>query len=74
MLEEIFKTNPALLQEPEVQNLIEYVQKQHQVTVNKFIAMRDCNWKAMDLVMYSDAILIDGKPAKETLLEIYEAL
>lgn len=66
-LDEIFKTNPKLKDEPEVQALIK--QAQEALTKNSEIARRyqDFQHQVLDAVMYSEAILIDGRSYKDTV-------
>jgi len=73
-LEEIFKTNPKLLEEPEVKELIKYITEQHKITAEKFNSKYIRTSNIMDLCMYSEALLIDGKDAKETILKIMDII
>jgi len=74
MLNEIFKTNPKLLEEPEVKNLIEYVQKQHERSLNITNKYIDFHSKVWEKCMYSEVMLIKGKKSKETINEILQLL
>lgn len=69
-LDEIFKTNPELLKEPEVSKLIRYVQDQHKRTVGIAKKFQDFHDFVFDKCMYSEVVLIDGEDSKETIKQI----
>ena len=73
-LETIFKTNPDLLNEPEVKNLIEHVQSQHKRMVSITTEFKSFHDFVLGKCMYSELILINGKDSKETLTEILKEI
>lgn len=71
-LEEMFSEKPELLNEPLVQKLIEYVKDRHS-TMNKFIQTAEKKYdNVIDLCMYSEVMLIDGRPSKDVVKDILE--
>lgn len=73
-LEEIFSTNPDLLKEKEVVKLIEYVKEQHIRTWGICKKYNDFHDKVMELCMYSNIVLKNGKSERETLELIFDLL
>lgn len=74
-LKEIFATNPALLEEPEVQKLVKYTQDMHTRSFNIIQRHSNFEMKVMDRVMHSEVMIIGGTPARkciEEVLTIYE--
>ena len=69
-LEEIFKEKPELLNEPCVQNLIEYVKAQHNHNVGIFNKLNGFHAKVLDLCLYSDVMVIKGRPSKDVVEDI----
>ena len=67
LLEEIFKTNPELLENKEVKELIKYVEEMHDRTYS--IAKKDRKFydNVLELMMYSNLTLINGRSEKETI-------
>lgn len=68
-LEEIFKTNKALLKEPEVIELTKEFAKQYNtLKIEKFNY-----WdKVTNITMHSELFVIDGIDSKEALKKIHE--
>jgi hypothetical protein len=73
-LEQIFATNPKLLDEPEVKELIDYVQTQFTSLIQFNKRNQDTLFKIQDIVFHSDAFLIKGKDCKESIIKILEIL
>jgi len=73
-LDEIFKTKPELLKEAEVLNLINYVQNEHARTVDIYKKYRKFHDDVLELCMYSNVALKEGKSAEFTLNKIFELL
>lgn len=71
-LEDIFKSNKSLLNEPEVIDLINQVEKMHKRTVGIAKKMSSFHDFVLDKLMYSEVILIKGKDSKQTIIEILE--
>ncbi len=68
--EEIFKTNPKLLDEPEVQHLIQYFELTYKKAVNVAKRHLDFHDFVFDKCMYSEVVLKEGTSAKETIEQI----
>lgn len=70
-IKEIFETNPSLLEEKEVKELIEQFSIQ-------FKKIRDMHYnnldKITDITMHSEFFLKDGIPAKEAIEKIHNLL
>ena len=73
-LEEIFKDEPHLLGNEAVKKLIGYCQAEHKIGYEKFVELRNKNFKALDIAMHSEAMLITGEDAKTALHKIIEIL
>lgn len=73
-LEEIFKTNPALMEAPEVKYLIEYVQRQHGKLVDRYERARKRETDALEIVYNSELFVIGGTPFEEALKNIGSTL
>jgi hypothetical protein len=73
-LEEIFEGEEHLLESEAVQKLIE--QAHNVVQKNARIAQRyqDCHDKILDVIMYSNRVLIRGMSDKEALDKIHEII
>lgn len=74
-LEEIFKTNPKLLEEPEVQKLIEHVNGRHIELIKLANVHQKFYSDVLEICMYSEIILIGGKTSTESIkaiLDLYE--
>jgi len=70
-LEELFSTNPELQNQPEVQNLIAYVQEKHKTMhtqLKKYVHFHD---QVLDKCMNSEVMIINGKKAEDTVKEIF---
>jgi hypothetical protein len=74
MLDEIFKTNPKLLEEPEVQALIKYAEDAHKKFYSIHTEYKNCHDEILELLMYSELILIKGRSSKETLELIHDSI
>lgn len=74
MLEEIFKTNPELLKEPEVQALIKHVEDTYKTNLSLLLGYKDCHDEILRLIVHSEICLKKGMSAKETLDKIEEAI
>lgn len=72
MLEEIFKTNPGLLEAPEVQKLIAYVQEQHERGLKLNHALDSFNHRIISKVMHSEVMVIGGTPCRKVVEDILE--
>ena len=72
--DEIFKDQPELLKEPAVKDLIKYVQDVHKRNVQ--ITQRHMKFHddVFDLIMYSNVVLIDGKPCDGVVEKILELI
>jgi hypothetical protein len=74
VLQEIFKTNPGLLDQPEVKKLIEYVSEQHRKNADRFFEIKNRESEALMKVYESEIFVINGRPAKEALHQIADIL
>jgi hypothetical protein len=74
LLQEIFETNPSLLEEPEVQRLVEYVSGQHQSNYKIWMRDKDRVNEVLWAVMNSEIFVIGGTPAKEALQRVIQIL
>lgn len=74
ILEEIFATNPGLLEEPEVKNLIQFVKEQHERSWKINQALKKIESDVLDIAMHSEVFLINGKPAEESIEKILEVI
>jgi hypothetical protein len=74
VLQEIFKTNPGLLEHPEVKHLISYVSEQHRINIEKLIEVRERECNALEAVFNSEIFVIGGTPAKEALQRVIQIL
>lgn len=72
MLEEIFKTNPDLLNAPEVQKLIQYVKEQQYKGFKLNTDLNDFNHQIITAVMHSEVMVIGGTPCREVVESILE--
>jgi hypothetical protein len=69
-LEEIFKKNPELLKDEEVQNLVKYCEavfKKQLAKMDEYKAFHD---KVVEELMYSELILKSGNKSTEALRNI----
>lgn len=73
-LEEIFKTNPKLLDEPEVKKLIEYSKEEYEKVVELFVKYMGFHDMVLEKMMNSSIVLKNGKSQKQTLLEIMQLI
>jgi hypothetical protein len=73
-IDEIFKNNTALLDEPEVKELIDYCQKQYAKVVEQYKKLDDLEFKITHECMHSEVILKNGKSSRETLESILKLL
>ena len=73
-LDEIFKSNTRLLEEPEVKELINYFQDKYGKLYKSYKKLDDLEFKILDRCMHSEVILKEGKSSKETLISILELL
>jgi hypothetical protein len=73
-LEEIFKDQPELLQEPAVIKLVDYVQQQHRH--NAEICQRHQKFfnDVFDVAMYSEITVIGGTPCEKSMKQIAELI
>jgi hypothetical protein len=71
-LEMIFATNPELLNAPEVQEMARYATERYKMLHARFRRVSNMIDEVADLIAYSDAVLIKGKPSKEVLLQIWD--
>jgi hypothetical protein len=68
-LHEIFKTNPGLLEEPEVKEMVEQFRIQFQKLKND----KDEFWdKVTEITMNSELFVIQGQSCKDALSKIHE--
>jgi hypothetical protein len=74
LLQEIFKTNPGLLEEPEVKRLIDYVSGQHERSYKIWMRDKDRVNEVLWAVMNSEVFVIGGTPAKEALQRVVQIL
>jgi hypothetical protein len=74
MLEEIFKTNPQLLNEPEVQSLIKHCEDTYAKTVKIAKNYQNFHDEVLEIIVYSEICLINGTPAKDALQKIEDAI
>ncbi len=66
---EIFKTNPELLDAPEVKELVE----QFSIQFKNLQDQKDDFWNNVtDITMNSEFYVINGTPCKESLIKIHE--
>jgi hypothetical protein len=73
-LQDIFETNPKLLEEPEVKKLIEYVQTKHETTYKVYKKQQKTIDKILELCIYSNVILNNAKTPEQTVKAILELL
>lgn len=73
-LDEIFKTYPELLEQPEVKELIEYCTEVHNKTVKIASNYKDFHDEVLHILMYSENFLVNGTTAKEALDKIEKAV
>ena len=73
-LEEIFKTNPKLLDEPEVKKLIDHCEKQYSKTVNLCKKYQDFHYKVFDIVSNSEIVVMNGQSCEHGMNEILKLL
>ncbi len=73
-LEEIFKSNPQLQHEPEVQKLIAYSKEEYAKVVELFVKYMGFHDNVLEKMMHSSIVLKNGKSQKETLLEIMQLI
>lgn len=73
-LEEIFKTNPALMEAPEVKLLIDQAQTQYHKARDKWQATVSRENRAMLEAFDSELFIIGGRSCEETLLKIISIL
>jgi hypothetical protein len=74
LLQEIFETNPSLLEEPEVKRLIDYVSGQHERSYKIWMRDKDRVNEVLWAVMNSEIFVIGGTPAKEALQRVIQIL
>jgi sulfur relay (sulfurtransferase) complex TusBCD TusD component (DsrE family) len=67
ILQEIFKNDLELLENKSVKALLDYVQEQHKRSFEIHKRLKSQEDEILELFMYSEVILIEGKSAKETL-------
>lgn len=70
MLEEIFKTNPELLNTPEVKALIAYVEGQQKKQHEMWKKETEFRFEVMRLIWNSEICYIKGRPAGDTIEKI----
>jgi hypothetical protein len=68
-LHEIFKTNPGLLEEPEVKEMVEQFRIQFQKLKNDKYEFWD---KVTEITMNSELFVIQGQSCKDALSKIHE--
>lgn len=68
-IKEIFETNPSLLEEKEVKELIEQFAKQYNNLRNKHQNYFNA---VTDLTMFSELFVINGESCKDALIKIHE--
>lgn len=73
-LNEIFKTNKSLLDEPEVKELVLYFENQYNKMFNAYTKLDDLEFKITHECMISELIIKDGKNAKDALEAILKLL
>jgi hypothetical protein len=73
-LEEIFKTNPKLLEEPEVKKLIEYADTTHSKTANLCKKYQDFHYAVFDIVSNSEIVVINGQSCEHGMNDILKLL
>ena len=73
-VEEIFKDNKHLLDEPEVKNLINYVKVLHLNMIKDSIKTEETLQRIRWAFLRSELFLIDGIESKKALKEIGEIL
>jgi hypothetical protein len=71
-LEEIFKTNPSLLDQPEVKALIEYCQSVHQKNLSITKNYKDFYDRVLETVVHNEQMIINGTPDKLTVERILQ--
>ena len=73
-LDEIFKTNPELLNKPEVKELINYFEQQYATIYDRYKKLDDLEFKITHECMNSEVVLKKGTSSKKTLESILELL
>lgn len=74
ILEDIFKNDPLLLENQSVKDLIAFAQQQHEKNFNIIKRFDEKENKMLELFMYSEIILKNGRSSKETLKLIGDIL
>ena len=73
-LEEIFKDEPDLLENPTVIKLINYVKGQHARMVRQNEMLVEDRQRALNVAFKSDCFVIGGQRAHEALYDIVDIL
>jgi lipoate synthase len=71
-LDEIFKTNPDLLEEPEVKELIRFAEHRHSICFERISILQKFKDYVLEQCLHSDLILKVGKPSKEVVKSILD--
>lgn len=70
VLDQIFATNPALLETPEVKALADYAKEQHQISIKINQSLHHFHAQVSHLVMNSAVVVIGGTPPSQVVKEI----
>ena len=73
-IEEIFKTNPDLLKEPEVESLIKYVADMYAGNYEKLKSQREKHDQILEIIFHSDAFIINGMESQKAMIKIIEII
>lgn len=73
-LQEIFTKNPELIEHEEVKKLIEFTRKSHGEMWDRIKKYQETEDKILELIMYSNLILIQGNSETSTLTNILNLL
>lgn len=72
VLDEIFKDNTALLDEPEVKKMIAYAKEQYEMVVKRMQALQKLEDYVVEQCVHSELMLKQGRNSKDTLKSILE--
>lgn len=73
-LDEIFKNNTALLDEPEVKELIDYCEKQYAKVFERYKELEEFEYKIMRKCAESNFFFTNGISSRETLKSIVKLI
>ena len=74
VVNEIFKTNKKLLEEPEVKELIKYASQTYSNLYESYRIKQEKEFKVLDICMNSDVVMQGGNGSRvsiESILELY---